>query len=126
MTEVVLKKKTFEELTVGHTFQYGKKEPKLPEKTYFWCSFCGGRGRIAHTIIRDDGLELKVGTTCLKRVGLEAPVEIVPEVSKKVSSPVPTQEASLKEGVAGEAAKEGEDLSDEALDAVFNEAEEKK
>lgn len=110
-------KQTFEELTTGHTFGYVRKEAKLPAGTFFWCAFCGGRGRVSHTISRDDGLEFRVGTTCLKRVGLEVPVE-------SDSEPKPVVQSKPEVPIA-EVPKEAE-LSDEALDAIFAEAEEKK
>ena len=125
-------KQTFEELTVGHTFVYVKKEDKLPAGTFFWCAFCGGRGRVAHTVQRDDGLEMKIGTTCLKRVGLSAPEE--PQVEKKPKlkpapvveeAPVSTEQPKAEvPAVEAPPVKEA-DLSDEALDAFFAEEEKK-
>jgi ribosome-binding protein aMBF1 (putative translation factor) len=125
MSLAASKKQTFEELTVGHTFTYGKKEDKLPVGSFFWCALCGGRGRQAHTVIRDDGVELKVGTTCLDRIGLSAPeepkkakpavVEEIPEVVKEIlESPVEVEPVDPKP------------VDPEDLDDIFNDLEGKK
>jgi hypothetical protein len=127
MSLAASKKQTFEELTVGHTFTYGKKEEKLPIGTHFWCAFCGGRGRQAYTVIRDDGVELKIGATCLQRVGLSAPSEpkkAKPEPVVASEPEVQTQPGPITS--EPEVQAEPEPVASDDLDDIFDELEGKK
>ena len=62
----------FEEVTVGHTFSLAGSGV-IGEDKYAQCALCGGALRAYFVILRDDGRKFGAGTTCLKRVGLEAP-----------------------------------------------------
>lgn len=123
------KKEEYQKIVEGHEFIYVKRNKKLPVGQYFWCEFCGGRGRISHTIKRDDGKELLVGTTCLKRVGLKPhEPEVVASPEPKVeSAPVdpapPVSEPQEPEPPKQEAAPKKDDMSEDELDAIFDEAE---
>jgi len=123
MSLAASKKQTFEELTVGHTFKYGQKDARLSgiDEDHFHCALCGGKGRQAHTVVRDDGVVLKVGTTCLQRIGLFPPDE--PKVVKPKAAPKKTE---LKP-VDPEPVVEVKPASEEpSIDDLFDDVEGKK
>lgn len=60
----------------GKTFTL--KDPK-PVDGAFSC-ICGGTGKHAYIVVSDSGEEIKVGTGCLKHVGIE-----VPKVARKAT-----------------------------------------
>jgi len=62
-------------VTEGHDF-YLIGLGSMPPGEHFNCKFCGGPGRHFVLLRRDDGIEVKVGRDCLKRVGLELPETI--------------------------------------------------
>jgi len=106
------KKISFEELTVGHVFTFDSRL-RLKEKDYFWCEFCGGRGQKIVRLKRDDGLIVEVGERCMSKVKY-----VVPEgMQTEETLPVEPQTVNVEEG------KKTEEVTDEALNALFEDIE---
>jgi hypothetical protein len=101
-------KKNFEDLVVGHTF----KIEEAGRTDRFQCAFCGVYGQNFVSIRRDDGLLLKVGKTCLRKIGLELPKSMMLKKGKKAEEP-----AGVEVSTEGEAQQE--------IPTVVNVAEEK-
>lgn len=82
------KRPSFEEVVVGHTFKL-IGAGRIEEGNYYWCAFCGGRGKNYYEIRRDDASIFKVGERCLRLVGL-AKRDLPKPKPKKVTTRVVT------------------------------------
>ena len=82
------KRPSFEDIAIGHTFTL-IGAGRMKEGDYYWCAFCGGRGKNYYEVRRDDAPTYKVGETCLRLVGL-AKRDLPKPKPKKVTARVVT------------------------------------
>lgn len=102
------KREPFEEIAVGHTFKLNGAG-RAKEGDFFWCAFCGGRGKNYYEVERDDSATYQVGERCLGLVGL---------AKRDLPKPKPKKVVRLKKKAVKEEMPE-DDFSAEALDRLL-------
>ncbi len=114
-------KLNYGDTVVGHTFSLDG-EGKLIKPEKFYCALCGTPGQHYILVRRDDGLVIKLGKTCLRKVGLSYPKSGVASPSQEEAAPVAPPEpvvASVAPAPEAPAGQSEDEVTEDELDDLF-------